>query len=153
MSAALAYNCLPRDYGHGSIVCVCNTQHCDAIPRVQKVEATSYIVYTSDKAGQRFNITTNKFQRVKRDNKRGYFSKQGCKQQTLKDYPMSRRKHYRSVKKLWNMTQKTETETKEILINQDVTYQSILGFGGAFTDAAGINIKSLNKDLQNKLMR
>ncbi|XP_046661458.1 lysosomal acid glucosylceramidase-like isoform X2 [Homalodisca vitripennis] len=32
-------------------------------------------------------------------------------------------------------------------------YQKIMGFGGAFTDAAGINIKSLSKMAQENLMR
>ena len=38
-------------------------------------------------------------------------------------------------------------------INVDVTYQSIIGFGGAFTDAAGINIyDNLTSKTRQKLM-
>lgn len=38
-------------------------------------------------------------------------------------------------------------------INTSKTYQKIKGFGGAFTDAAGINILSLSKGAQNNLLR
>lgn len=37
-------------------------------------------------------------------------------------------------------------------INNSQIYQFILGFGGAFTDSAGINIKSLPVNLQKQLM-
>lgn len=37
-------------------------------------------------------------------------------------------------------------------INRSSIYQFILGFGGAFTDAAGINIKSVTPKLQKVLM-
>lgn len=40
-----------------------------------------------------------------------------------------------------------------IIVRQDKAYQVIDGFGGAFTDATGINIVSLSNDLQEKLMR
>ncbi|KAJ8979724.1 hypothetical protein NQ317_006360 [Molorchus minor] len=39
-----------------------------------------------------------------------------------------------------------------ITINRTNQYQSIIGFGGAFTDAAGINIKSLSAEAQEKLL-
>jgi len=40
-----------------------------------------------------------------------------------------------------------------IQIRRNSTFQEIIGFGGAFTDAAGINIKSLPTDAQEKLIR
>lgn len=39
-----------------------------------------------------------------------------------------------------------------ILVNTNVKYQKILGFGGAFTDSAGHNIKLLPEPAQKKLM-
>lgn len=40
-----------------------------------------------------------------------------------------------------------------MVINADVKYQSILGFGGAFTDSAGINIlDNLKRDAREKLL-
>ena len=39
-----------------------------------------------------------------------------------------------------------------IRLNKSVRYQEIFGFGGAFTDAAGINIAKLSQDAQTKLI-
>lgn len=38
-------------------------------------------------------------------------------------------------------------------VNSTVRYQQIIGFGGAFTDSAGFNIKNLSKDAQQNLLR
>ncbi|XP_023245597.1 glucosylceramidase-like [Copidosoma floridanum] len=40
-----------------------------------------------------------------------------------------------------------------IKINSNIRYQSMKGFGGAITDAAGINIKKLSEKSQDNLMR
>nr|CAD7410728.1 unnamed protein product [Timema poppensis] len=37
-------------------------------------------------------------------------------------------------------------------VNKNVTYQQILGFGGAMTDSASINIDSLSEETQNRLL-
>ena len=39
------------------------------------------------------------------------------------------------------------------MVYTDVKYQSMIGFGGAFTDAAGENFKSLSTELKDRLMR
>ncbi|XP_066971335.1 putative glucosylceramidase 3 isoform X1 [Macrobrachium rosenbergii] len=44
-------------------------------------------------------------------------------------------------------------ENTVITINLTETHQTMLGFGGAFTDATGINIASLSMAMQEKLMR
>ena len=43
--------------------------------------------------------------------------------------------------------------TISITIDHQKQYQKIIGFGGAFTDAAGINIAKLPKDLQSRLIK
>ncbi|XP_054713189.1 lysosomal acid glucosylceramidase-like [Uloborus diversus] len=48
-------------------------------------------------------------------------------------------------------TPNSETETVNITVDPSKQYQFILGFGGAFTDAAGINVKSLPDNLQELL--
>ncbi|KAK7486771.1 hypothetical protein BaRGS_00021918 [Batillaria attramentaria] len=45
------------------------------------------------------------------------------------------------------------TLTFVLEVKRDKTRQSIIGFGGAFTDAAGINIASLPAEAQDKLIR
>lgn len=46
-----------------------------------------------------------------------------------------------------------ETVGVNVFINSSTKYQSILGFGGAFTDAAGINIAKLSPEAQLNLIR
>lgn len=38
-------------------------------------------------------------------------------------------------------------------LNQEKQYQIIRGFGGAFTDSAGLNIKTLSNDAQDLLIQ
>jgi len=38
-------------------------------------------------------------------------------------------------------------------VDASIQYQSIIGFGGAFTDAAGINIAKLSRPAQDLLLR
>ena len=42
---------------------------------------------------------------------------------------------------------------QEIIVDASVTKQKILGFGGAFTDAAGINIAKLSAGAQELLIK
>ncbi|CAG0907033.1 unnamed protein product, partial [Darwinula stevensoni] len=49
-------------------------------------------------------------------------------------------------------TDETTTRTR-VRVNRQEEYQSLLGFGGAFTDAAGLNIKSLEPAAQELIIR
>jgi glucosylceramidase len=89
---------------------VCNSDHCDTIPRPEKVDKPQLLIYTSNKSGSRFEQTTGQFEQ-------------------------------------------SNSSTNQIRINADQKFQTILGWGGAFTDAAGINLDSLNEQLQEKLLR
>ena len=40
----------------------------------------------------------------------------------------------------------------EVTVNRDERFQTVLGFGGAFTDATGINIAKLEPDAQQAIM-
>lgn len=49
---------------------------------------------------------------------------------------------------------KIKNENSIVLdLNVEKTYQSILGFGGAFTDAAGLNINKLSKETQEMILQ
>lgn len=41
----------------------------------------------------------------------------------------------------------------EVNVDVETTYQTVFGFGGAFTDSAGINIKSLSPETQQNLLK
>ncbi|CAG2112718.1 unnamed protein product, partial [Medioppia subpectinata] len=75
--------------------------------------------------------------------------------QVVTVYESSKSGH-RLDKSTLNFGQKFITKAnKLVIINVDKTrplYQAIIGFGGAFTDAAGINIKSLPQILQKRLI-
>jgi glucosylceramidase len=40
----------------------------------------------------------------------------------------------------------------ELVVNQTVTYQPVMGFGGAFSDAVGILLSSLNPKARMELL-
>lgn len=44
-------------------------------------------------------------------------------------------------------------ELYEVEIDPKAMYQKIIGFGGAFTDAAGLNILTLPESMQEKILR
>ncbi|CAN7939571.1 unnamed protein product, partial [Ixodes hexagonus] len=107
--------CQPRDYGKGSVVCVCDASHCDFIGVVQPEGPGVIAAYESNKAGKRFDKTTLSFDEPGKPNKKG--------------------------------------DPITVVIDSSKKYQSIFGFGGAFTDAAGINLQSLPEELQDDLLK
>ena len=60
--------CVPKDYGNGGTVCVCNATYCDTIDPVVPVPTGQYLMYTSSMEGLRFSITTGEFKK-QRENK------------------------------------------------------------------------------------
>ncbi|XP_066590682.1 lysosomal acid glucosylceramidase-like isoform X2 [Prorops nasuta] len=109
--AVQAEKCIARDFGHGSIVCVCNATYCDSTPIMipDIPEKGNFYWYYSSKAGDRLQYSEGKISAVQ----------------------------YNGV---------------VIQIDRKIMYQTIEGFGGAFTDATGINLKKLSKKTQNILM-
>ncbi|XP_039558174.1 lysosomal acid glucosylceramidase-like isoform X10 [Passer montanus] len=54
--------CIPKDFGHGSLVCVCNATYCDTLDPVVVPAPGSYAKYESSKAGKRLERSEGKFQ-------------------------------------------------------------------------------------------
>lgn len=52
-----------------------------------------------------------------------------------------------------SISNETAINLVTVTIDRTKTYQTILGFGGAFTDSTGININSLPADAQEQLLR
>uniref|UniRef100_A0A5S6R1H7 Glucosylceramidase n=1 Tax=Trichuris muris TaxID=70415 RepID=A0A5S6R1H7_TRIMR len=105
--------CLRRDFGHGSVVCVCNEDHCDTVEPLEPLGNNEAVIYTTGKTGDRLKRTTINFTKA---------------------------------------TELFEQNTMVITLQTDVEMQEIVGFGGAFTDAAGINIASLSPLMQQQLL-
>jgi len=102
--------CLPRDFGHSSHVCVCNSEYCDTYDQVAS-KPDQILQFVSDRPeGQR-----------------------------LAEHSVSWANINSSVGAV-------------ITIDRNIKYQQIIGFGGAFTDAAGINIAKLSEEAQRNLI-
>lgn len=72
------------------------------------------------------------------------------KQKTFKIFTTSDQ-HPGFAQKNGFITKGNAISSTKLTINGN-KYQKIFGFGGAFTDATGINIKSLSEDVQKKLL-
>lgn len=103
--------CVPKDFGQGSVVCVCNATYCDDIGQIDRPPVGQYLVYTSTQDGLRFQ----KYQGP--------------------------------------ITPSELNGDVTITIDRSQRLQTILGFGGAFTDAAAINIANLSSETQDRLLR
>ncbi|XP_071535763.1 LOW QUALITY PROTEIN: lysosomal acid glucosylceramidase-like [Panulirus ornatus] len=107
--------CVPRDFGHSSFVCVCNSSYCDTLPTPEVPPEGQYLLYTSDLAGNRFHKTRHFFDGFK------------------------------------NNVSSTEAVV-EFQLDWTTTFQTVMGWGGAFTDAATANILSLPGPAQDLLL-
>ncbi|XP_077555870.1 lysosomal acid glucosylceramidase-like [Haemaphysalis longicornis] len=114
LASVVAAGCQPRDYGRGSVVCVCDATYCDFVGDVSPVPTGTALVVESNKAGLRFTNTTLRFNET---------------------------------------TRSGGNDTLLLVIDPSKAYQEIFGFGGAFTDSAGINIKSLPANMQDDLLK
>lgn len=108
--------CHSKDFGFDGTVCVCSDEvGCDEFIKGSPLSDGEYAVYTSSKAGDRFNLKTGK------------------------------------IKKFLDGARYPDVEVS-FAVNQTSRFQTILGFGGAFTDAAGLNILNISSTLQKKLL-
>ncbi|RXG56290.1 putative glucosylceramidase 4 [Armadillidium vulgare] len=105
-------DCIPKDFGHGSFVCVCNSTYCDTLPPLQNPGKGKVLTVTSSKDKKRWQTEVLKLRNKK-------------KQKLLPDVDVA------------------------IKLEESKTFQKILGFGGAFTDATGINLRLLPQELQD----
>ncbi|KAL1422246.1 hypothetical protein MTO96_022127 [Rhipicephalus appendiculatus] len=109
--------CWPRDYGFGSVVCVCNVRYCDFLGDVRRPPSArgKVVAFESNKAGLRFDRTI-----LHLDSKHDPYG---------------------------------GNSTVVLQINPQKTYQMIFGFGGAFTDAVGINLRKLPDNMQDDVIK
>ncbi|XP_072376443.1 putative glucosylceramidase 3 [Diabrotica undecimpunctata] len=153
-SYTTASECLKRNYGEGNIVCVCNEQHCDTTPTIKEPSSSRVTIYTSNKNGKRFAESYGTFRAGSRPKET--IGEEVCKRNYEKEFGACIR-HRKSGGKEYSELNKSaeinKNEIKRIVIDQNRIFQRIIGWGGAFTDSTGINIKSLSKNLQEKLIR
>ncbi|KAH7699892.1 O-glycosyl hydrolase family 30 protein [Aphelenchoides avenae] len=128
VAAALTADACHRRSYSGGIVCVCNARECDDIEPLGRLQRDQVAVYTSNKYRKRLERANVVFNDAKRCVKKSFrrFVLDGG---TLEDSNPAR-----------------------IVVKPKKTFQKIVGFGGAFTDAAGINIKSLSPAARERLL-
>lgn len=117
--------CNLREYPDG-YVCVCNETHCDDLKIDEPVNFGDYILVTSSKAGERFDVTKGSFIQP-------------------------------SVLRIKRETDKDDDESPinsiTLSINRDKKYQSIVGFGGAFTGTVSHLLDLMPTKLRETLYR
>ena len=64
-----------------------------------------------------------------------------------------KRKMFFSETKIKPKVYQEKLENQIINIYPEITYQTIIGFGGAFTEATGVSIKKLPSDKQDKIIK
>nr|CAD7397999.1 unnamed protein product [Timema poppensis] len=147
-SLCLADNCVPRYYGYSSFVCVCNSTYCDtmdASPQ-RSLVGGSYHHFVSTKDGLRFDSTVANFTRKPKI----YFS---IKRQTLGQTDEMSNAFVKTEPRFSQLTTGLISETANFIVRRDKPRQEIYGFGGAMTDASGINIASLSANAQDNLLK
>ncbi|NXI57392.1 GLCM Glucosylceramidase, partial [Chloroceryle aenea] len=55
--------CNAKDFGHGSLVCVCSATYCDTLDPLVLPAPGTYVKYESSKAGKRLERSEGSFQR------------------------------------------------------------------------------------------
>ena len=106
--------CAGRDYGKGSIVCVCNETYCDDLSPIRRTAQRVVKVFETSKSGDRF-----------------------AEGELFFDY-----------EERFPYDINIDPKVTLITLNRSQTFQKIIGFGGAFTDSAGLNLRTLPTSLQ-----
>ena len=124
--------CLHRQYPTG-IVCVCNDTYCDEVKPVPvRFSLHQAMVFTSTATGKRLDLSVEEL-------------KQPCWQsRTISLFNPPFTADPGSSDGKFDVEIEFDTETR---------FQEILGFGGAFTDSVGANLKSLSAGTRKRLLR
>ncbi|NXA70578.1 GLCM Glucosylceramidase, partial [Mohoua ochrocephala] len=128
--------CIPKDFGHGSLVCVCNATYCDTLDPLVLPAPGSYVKYESSKAGKRLERSEGRFQ----SSLRTPGSAAGgwrCQRGTPRHHGLSRGLPAGLL----------------LTLNISALYQHVKGFGGSLSDAAAMNILKLSRPAQDNLLR
>ncbi|KAB7498106.1 putative glucosylceramidase 4 [Armadillidium nasatum] len=113
IKASVSSDCVQRNYGYSSFVCVCNSTFCNF-----------------DGVTTPFDSTEVKVIKTSIDQFR----------------------NYEEILPRLDGTVDSSQVDFSIFVNPNVRRQEVVGYGGAFTDSASMNIKSLSQEAQDNLM-
>ncbi|XP_039307628.1 lysosomal acid glucosylceramidase isoform X2 [Solenopsis invicta] len=122
--------------------CVCNTKYCDEAPdAIRPLNSATYILITSSKSGLLFHVSNGVYKNIEEIDS----SKQRSFTERLSNIFTA---PFRILQK------SVDSDPLGIItINRTEVYQEILGFGGAVTDSAAINIRNLTHEISDLLLR
>lgn len=136
-------DCQRREYSSDSFVCVCDSTYCDTVGALVYPSNDDVLIYTSSRDGMRLTKSTETFQ----------------KPLSLNDSSKMRQFNLICLSNL-EISFKNNISfnvfnflVTSLTIDTNKRFQKIKGFGGAFTDATGINILSLSQESQEHLLR
>ncbi|KAI8489201.1 hypothetical protein Bbelb_329400 [Branchiostoma belcheri] len=139
--------CVARDFQHGGFVCVCNATYCDNMEPNTKLPKGQAAMYMTTPGGKRFekiviNMTAKSNDTDPNDN---VWTRAADRYTVPVQY---RKNRFGTGPKYRIMKYAALVWT----VKKNVTYQRIRGFGGAFTDAATMNIMSLSEGARKNLI-
>ncbi|XP_037040601.1 lysosomal acid glucosylceramidase-like isoform X2 [Bradysia coprophila] len=137
-----ALPCLKKEYPDG-IVCVCTEEYCDTLENVDLIEKDDIVLVSTSMAGLRFEVTHSKHGR--RNSFIANSTKYGINIMSKGDalHPDE------STDNLSNLL----CMNIDVTVNRSITYQTNVGFGGAFTGAVSHVMETIPKKLQNHVYR
>lgn len=107
------------------MVCVCNSTYCDEFPPLGILNNDEIAVYVSSMSGKRFEKSVIIFESDKNTGNGQNFGL---------------------------IFIRTLVTHVDITILEKERYQKVIGFGGAFTDAVGVNLNQLSREIKENLL-
>lgn len=137
INAAQADGCQLREYPTG-YVCVCNTTYCDSFDIDEPKKFGEYLFVSSTKSGQRFHVTKGKF--VPKPNSTSRIDR-------IADH------FHPTVIRIGRNARNSRPSTITLTVNREKKYQSIVGFGGAFTGTVSYLLELMPSSLRKSFYR
>jgi glucosylceramidase len=127
------------------VVCVCNATYCDQLGKLEVPPKSTFSVYVSTEGGYFFERTDGHFEPTFLDDDTAIREGKLITGQNASVYTVLSSFETNKTNKMFRAVQ--------ITLNAEKKRQRILGFGGAFTDAAGYNINQLADKIKETLIR
>lgn len=129
--------CQLRQYANG-YVCVCNETYCDTMEVEKPQRFGDFRLISSTKAGKRFEVS------------KGKFKPKPLEPNVIR---VKRNADGTDIEGNENQDDKSWLSSITLTVNQDKQYQSIVGFGGAFTGTVSHLLDLMPESLRHALYR
>ncbi|KAL7024080.1 hypothetical protein ACKWTF_012898 [Chironomus riparius] len=138
--------CVLKSFNTG-LVCVCNSTYCDTLIFKLPVKVGDALIISSSKSGLRFHESQARFNESMKRIPHGPFHYGDGNSDTSSRYM---NKIIKVVKKFEGIEEPLDSYVN-IMVNKSNKFQSVIGFGAAFTGSVSYNLKQLSKELQDHI--